>query len=284
MRERVRPGELLLGVEGVAILRNLLHGDDEQIRARVEELRDFASRLDEQPLSLAFPIPEMDHRTGYAAWSETYDRPGNPLIHLEEPAVHRILDGLEAGTAVDAACGTGRHAAYLLSKGHAVVGVDASPEMLVKARAKIPELRLLQADLRALPMEDSTVDLVVCSLALSHFEKLEPPLAELARVVRPGGHVLLSDIHPAAVLLLGGTAFFQAADGSFAFVRDFPHLHSEYLDTFAKLELEVTECRELASGPKEIEMQVFSYSLAPEATAEAYGGIPFALIWHLVKR
>jgi 2-polyprenyl-3-methyl-5-hydroxy-6-metoxy-1,4-benzoquinol methylase len=51
------------------------------------------------------------------------------MIDIEQPVVRRILDGLPVGTALDAACGTGRHTAYLHELGHRVIGIDASPEI-----------------------------------------------------------------------------------------------------------------------------------------------------------
>ena len=84
-------------------------------------------------------------------------------------------------------CGSGRHAAYLASLGHRVIGIDATPDMLDLARAKAPTARFETADLAALPLPDGSVDLAVCALALTHCADLGPPISELARVVRPGG-------------------------------------------------------------------------------------------------
>src|SRR5205823_4757833 len=72
----------------------------------------------------------------YREWAATYDEPGNQLIDIEGPIVQRILDALPPADALDAACGTGRHTAHLAARGHRVIGVDASPEMLERARAK----------------------------------------------------------------------------------------------------------------------------------------------------
>jgi SAM-dependent methyltransferase len=57
----------------------------------------------------------------YASWADYYDEPGNQLIDLEQPVVREILDDLPPGVALDAACGTGRHSAYLASLGHTVI-------------------------------------------------------------------------------------------------------------------------------------------------------------------
>lgn len=281
MRDRIRLGELLLGVEGLAILRHLLGGKDEQVSARVDEVARICRDLDKEPFASGFPLPEMDHRGGYAAWSETYDRPGNPLIELEEPEIRSVFDSVPVGVALDAACGTGRHAAYLADKGHDVIGVDASPEMLAKARANAPGVSLVHGDLTALPFADETGDLAVCALALAHLEDLTPAVLELARVTRRGGLVVLSDIHPAAVLLMGGAAFFQAADGSFAFVRDFLHLHSEYIRAFSEAGLRIRQCTEVTIKEGHLPLHGFSYPSIPEATKDAYVGLPLALIWQL---
>lgn len=283
MRKNIRLAELLMGVEGLAILRHLLRGEDEQIAARVEELAKLCTDHDEDSVAGGFPLPEMDYRSGYAAWSETYDRPGNPLIAIEEPEIRSIFDALPLGFAIDVACGTGRHATYLSAKGHDVVGVDASREMLARARSNAPTVPLLEGDVRALPVADEIADLAVCALALAHIEELTPAVLELARVTHRGGHIVLSDIHPAAVLLMGGAAFFQTSDRAFAFVRDFLHLHSDYILAFSEAGLRIEDCREVRIKEGHLPLHVFSYPSIPEATKDAYLGLPFALIWHLTR-
>ena len=127
------PLAFLLGLEGIALMRafNGQYGE-EFTRARIAEIRvllDDAGRFGEGVETRPVTAAE-----GYAAWSGDYDQP-NDLIDAEEPVMRRILGELPAGTALDAACGTGRHAAYLSSLGHAVVGVDICPQMLDVARA-----------------------------------------------------------------------------------------------------------------------------------------------------
>ena len=81
------------------------------------------------------------HRGGYQGWAPTYDDPGNQLIDIEGPIVREILASLPVGVALDAACGTGRHAAYLAELGHRVIGVDSSPEMLSVAAGEAARRR-----------------------------------------------------------------------------------------------------------------------------------------------
>ncbi|WP_241582192.1 class I SAM-dependent methyltransferase, partial [Rosenbergiella nectarea] len=71
--------------------------------------------------------------------------------------------------------------------------------MLARARAEVPGAGFRLGELTRLPVEDGAVDLVVCALALAHVPDLEPVLAEFARVLRPGGHLVISDMHPEVV-------------------------------------------------------------------------------------
>jgi SAM-dependent methyltransferase len=183
-----------LGIQGLALLRLWLTGDSATVRTRLEEMRALVRDMDEPPLADPILGVEYDLATGYAHWAPTYDRP-NPAITREERAVRPLLDEAPVGRALDAACGTGRHARYLAARGHTVIGIDASPAMLAQARQAVPGVEFRPGRLDALPLPD----VAVCSLALTHCPDLVAPLRELARVVQPGGQVILSDIHPLIV-------------------------------------------------------------------------------------
>ncbi len=183
---RVSVGHFLVGMEGLAILRSWLTAPDDAA-ARLEELSGFLARPESSPLTLQLDVPNEDVQSGYVRWAGVYDGAANPLIHVEEPAVRALIDALPPGRALDAACGTGRHARHLHSRGHRVIGVDASAAMLDVARHRLPDVDFRLGDLGALPVETASTDLVVCALALTHCERLAPPIAELARVVGPGG-------------------------------------------------------------------------------------------------
>jgi SAM-dependent methyltransferase len=276
----VRLREFLVAVEGLALFRTLVDGDDDTADARIDEVRRLVGPDEEATYGLGADVPELDPRAGYARWAATYDRPGNPLISVEQPVVWSLLDELPVGRALDAACGTGRHTAHLAELGHEVTGVDGSPEMLDLARVRVPKARFHEGDLHDLPVEDGDVDLAVCALALGHCDELRGPIAELARALRPGGHVVLSDLHP-AMAVAGGQALFESADGSLAFVREHGHLHGDYLEAFADSGLEVVQCLEPRYGPDEAGMQGMAARFIPEATTTAFAGIPGALIWKL---
>jgi SAM-dependent methyltransferase len=280
---RVRLRELLLGVEGLALTRHLLDGDDEAAQARLDEVRRLVEQADDAILDAAVEVPELGVTEGYGRWAATYDAPGNPLIAVEQPAVWSLLATSAAGLALDAACGTGRHARALADLGHRVIGVDVTPEMLERARAAVPEATLVRGDLTRLPLRSASIDLAVCSLALDHAPAVADPVRELARVVRPGGRIVISDIHP-VLSALGGAALFRAADGSSAFVRNHRHVHGEYLDAFAAVGLDVRRCLEPRFGPAEVGMQALAMRFVPDAASAAYLGLPAALVWDLVRR
>ena len=100
--------------------------------------------------------------------------------------------GLRAGsTVVDLASGTGDLCHDLERAGLRPVAVDLSFGMLDHATSGAPRV---QGDALALPFGAGAVDGVVCGFALRNFVALPPMLAELARVVRPGGRIALLDV------------------------------------------------------------------------------------------
>jgi SAM-dependent methyltransferase len=137
---------------------------------------------------------------GYRLWSRTYDDGLNPLLALEQRVLTGILGPLARLRVVDVGCGTGRWMALAHKLGAVVAGIDFCPEMLACAMAK-PGLRgrVAQAHAGRLPFEDSSADLTLCSFALSYFPAPSEAIAEIARVVRSGGRVVIADLHPRAV-------------------------------------------------------------------------------------
>jgi SAM-dependent methyltransferase len=97
---------------------------------------------------------------------------------------------------LDAACGNGRYSKFLLR--HAdpdavLTAFDLSPRMLHRARARVRSGRVTHAvaDLTRLPYADASFDAVVCGWVLEHLPDPTPGLRELARVLTPGGKLLL---------------------------------------------------------------------------------------------
>jgi demethylmenaquinone methyltransferase/2-methoxy-6-polyprenyl-1,4-benzoquinol methylase len=96
--------------------------------------------------------------------------------------------------ALDVACGTGDLAIELASRGGDVIGSDFSEGMLERARVKAPGLTWEQADAMALPYPDNTFDAATVGFGARNFGDLARGLREMARVVKPGGRVVILEI------------------------------------------------------------------------------------------
>jgi ubiquinone/menaquinone biosynthesis C-methylase UbiE len=97
---------------------------------------------------------------------------------------------------LDAGCGNGRYSKYLLrwaDHDAVIAGFDLSQRMLKRARRRLhsPRINHVAADLTRIPFATGLFDAVVCGYVLEHLPDPRPGLAELARVMRPGGKMLL---------------------------------------------------------------------------------------------
>ena len=95
---------------------------------------------------------------------------------------------------LDACCGTGDLAIAAARAGGRVTGLDFSEQMLERARKKAPELEWLSGDLLQLPFADASFDAATVGFGVRNVEDLERALAELRRVLRPGGRVGILEI------------------------------------------------------------------------------------------
>jgi ubiquinone/menaquinone biosynthesis C-methylase UbiE len=272
------PAQLELALAGIALARNWLVGDRETVEMIEAEIR----RLAEIPSNGWSDVPERTVAEGYPEWAPGYDEPSNPIIRLEESVVPALLAESPPGRALDAACGTGRHTARLVELGHDVVGVDETEAMLSLARTRVPDADFQIGSLTALPLEDGEVDVAVCSLALTHLAELGPAVVELRRVVRPGGRVVVSDVHPTLVAL-GSQAAYRVSDEIAGFVRNHQHWPGAYLAAFAAAGLDLRASHDLAYRREEVDLWVSRLDLAPEVAYEALVGLPAIIVWDLAR-
>lgn len=135
-----------------------------------------------------------------AVWAKTTDDgPWNG--HLERPALRSLLPSdLKGLTVLDAGCGSGAQAEWLLSQGADVIGLDLSQAMVEQAKRRCSERgTFFVADLATpLPLDPESIDGVTCSLALHYLEDWSVALGSFARILRPEGWVVLSLDHPFA--------------------------------------------------------------------------------------
>src|SRR4029077_2710912 len=117
-------------------------------------------------------------------------------------------------------CGTGRYLALVRARGAAAaVGADLSADMLRRARALTPAPA--RGDLLAVPFRSAAFEIVVCGLAVGHVRDLGRALAEMSRLLVPGGTVVYSDFHP-FTRLAGGRRTFRVDGREYAVEH---HLH-----------------------------------------------------------
>jgi ubiquinone/menaquinone biosynthesis C-methylase UbiE len=227
-------------------------------------------------------VPARSVAEGYAEWAAEYDAMTNPILHLEGPFTAQLFSRLEPGSALDAACGTGRQTEVLSGLGHRVVGVDATPQMLERARERVPAAEFRTGLLTELPAENGSFDLAVCSLALTHLDDPAPAIRELARVVREGGRVVITDVHPFFVAL-GAQAAYRVGDERRGYVVNAVHWPSVYLDAIRDAGLHVDACHELLYRREEVALWAHRLSIDAGLIADALVGLPAVIVWDLAR-
>ena len=222
-------------------------------------------------------VPPMPSPDGYDGWSASYDDPSNGYFEMDQAVLLPWLDRLAPGVAVDAACGTGRYAALLAARGHLVHGFDTSPGMLARASAKVPGAHFAEAAMTAMPMADSSADLVVNTLGDDprqrprprlHRSCPDPPARWAPR--RLGRPWLLHRVGPDA-------AGRRNLAGEIGFVPSWSHATSSYLRAALPAGFHVRACEEL---PPDAGPQAYDEPDEPEAKVLPTPGQP-ASIWDL---
>lgn len=134
--------------------------------------------------------------------------------HYDRPAVLELLGEVSGLRVLDAGCGPGLYAEELLARGADLVAVDGSTAMVELARQRLgTRAHVLQADLsKPLPFGSSEFDLIVCALVIHHLDDREAALRQFFRVLRPGGHVVLSTQHPTTDWLRKGGSYFETKE------------------------------------------------------------------------
>jgi SAM-dependent methyltransferase len=158
----------------------------------------------------------------YDSFAEAYSAETEANLingYYARPAILDLAGDVAGRRILDAGCGSGPLFAALRDRGAIVTGIDSSTKMLQLARQRLgagADLRL--ADLgRPLPFPDGAFDDVVASLVLHYLEDWTAPLAELRRVLMPGGRLIASVDHPFASQLQAGPDFDYFATRQWSF-------------------------------------------------------------------
>jgi len=120
---------------------------------------------------------------------------GERLAELATAGLARVSEAL----VVDVACGPGTFTRPFAPRVRSAVGVDLTPAMIEKARAEsaqagLTNIEFVTGDVYALPFADCVAGVVACGYAFHHMTEPARALAEMARVLRPGGRVAIADI------------------------------------------------------------------------------------------
>ena len=142
--------------------------------------------------------------SGAAQYAE-HARSGEIYLQYERPVIRALAGEVSGLSVLDMGCGPGDHIEWLLAHGAStIVGTDGSPEMVEICRRRFPSIECRRVDLseRLSFAVDQSFDLVMSSLALHYVRDWTVPLAELYRVLRSGGRVVLSTHHPFSPAIL----------------------------------------------------------------------------------
>lgn len=174
------------------------------------------------------PIPARD---AYQHWARIYDSDENRTRDLDALVLRGTELPLDGADIVEFGAGTGKNTEYLAQAARSVLALDLSPAMLDKARARQlgSHVTFAEHDItRPWPAGDASADLVIGNLVLEHVDDLAPVYAQIGRVLKPGGILFISELHPDRQKR-GSQAHFER-DGETAMVEAYMHSVSDYVE------------------------------------------------------
>ena len=170
-------------------------------------------------------------QNAYNNWSTTYDSDENRTRDLDRIVTEKTLANLRYKSILEIGCGTGKNTRLLSEIGENVHAIDFSEGMISLARKKLKSSNVTfsVADItHPWHCDNASVDLVVCNLVLEHIEDLSFIFSEAFRVLVPGGHFFVSELHPFRQYQ-GTQANFHTTQGTTK-IQAFVHHISDFLN------------------------------------------------------
>lgn len=163
------------------------------------------------------PSPTAVHANQYDDFADAYVATVQRSVvnaTIERPLVLDLLGDVRGRRILDVGCGASPLGRLLVERGAAVVGIDGSTAMLrIAAASAVEGLALVAHDLNEpLPFADASFDAVTASFVLHYLEDWRAVLAELARVLRPGGVIVATTHHPVRDSALSPTGSYLSTE------------------------------------------------------------------------
>lgn len=182
-------------------------GDDRRIAAVLDAIDALDPDRQAAADAARLAAVRADRAAAAASWFEGHAGEWDAIrsLHVAEEQVEDAMQAALAGEAIgrliDIGTGTGRMIELFAGQAETALGIDRSSEMLRLARAKIGErglgnAELRQADLYALPLDDEGADVAILHHVLHFAQQPGAAIAEAARVLAPGGRLLIADFAP----------------------------------------------------------------------------------------
>lgn len=241
------------------------------------------NKLRQHLSSRLFSLQETEIEKAYDIWSQGYDtQPDNLMLALDEAIFAELIARVSFRDKVvaDVGCGTGRHWEKIYAKQPArLIGFDVSEGMLKILKKKYPEAETHQIKTNHLDnMHAGSCDSIISTLAIAHICDIEDAFREWARILKPNGHIIITDYHP-DTLSKGGNRTFKH-NGKLIAVMNYIHPIEKIWDIAGKLNFRIDEFIE-----REIDDTVKHYYEKQNATNvfERFKGTPIIYGTHLIR-
>ncbi|MBL7713871.1 MAG: class I SAM-dependent methyltransferase [Bdellovibrionales bacterium] len=214
-----------------------------------------------------------ENKMGYDTWSSFYDDYVNPTVAADDLSFPSQYSEVREKKVLEIGCGTGRHTVRLLAAKNQVTGIDISSGMLKVLNQKIssPDLTLIEGDFMTHPLEPRSYDHIVASLVLEHIEDLSAFFSKCGRILKKGGKVFLSELHPER-MAQGIFAHFKDQKGSEVHLKSVNHTETEFRNSATQSGFEILKCKTVLGDPALVKIN---------ESWEKHLGKPMIQIWVL---
>jgi SAM-dependent methyltransferase len=213
----------------------------------------------------------VDVRSGYGEWVATYEQTVEDAMDIHLLEALRAVPWATIRSAADLGCGTGRTGAWLRERGIASIdGVDLTPEMLDRARAREVYERLVEADVSSTGLQSGAYDLVTTCLVDEHLADLRPLYEEARRLAAPDGTYVLVGFHPHFIMASGMPTHYDSASGEAVAIQTYVHLLSDHVSAGLAAGWTLVEMRERVIDDAWLELKPKWASLRGQPVAFAF--------------